>query len=418
MAHEDVPLRSRGRQGLPRRTNWFDLLQPHLAHVGGRQTRRLLRTALERLDRVGERRLERRHPPRRRRARFTSPRRAGSSATSRPGGGWPASAGACALARSGCRTALQPANRNERVLTVRREGDTLLLRETRDVVRLTRREREVLVWVARGKTNAQVAELLWLPRARCGSTSRTSIPSSASTRAPPRSPLPRSHRGRGLPDVATLIGKDAAVVLEIVAKAEAFAGEQPFTGKLLVELPETSSTPTGSATCRCARRDLARRRPARTGRLGSSSSRRPRRRLDLVLPARETPAAAGCAGRLARSRRRAAEGEQAGRRLIVGAFARRSCSRHRRRADGREREVLSLVAEEQHERGGRRARCRSCRQGQDVSSRVWDVASSWPGRCPDVGVLRGAATAAVSTIRSAEVGLLASQLDQPLTARR
>ena len=53
-------------------------------------------------------------------------------------------------------------HRNERVLTVRRDGDALLLEERREKIRLTRREREVLSWVARGKTNAQVAELLWL----------------------------------------------------------------------------------------------------------------------------------------------------------------------------------------------------------------------------------------------------------------
>jgi DNA-binding CsgD family transcriptional regulator len=47
-------------------------------------------------------------------------------------------------------------------LAVQRLGDTLLLRETHSETELTAREQEVLTWVARGKTNAQIAELLWL----------------------------------------------------------------------------------------------------------------------------------------------------------------------------------------------------------------------------------------------------------------
>ena len=47
-------------------------------------------------------------------------------------------------------------------LTVRRSGDALLLEEKRGLVGLTPRESQILGWVARGKTNREVAELLWI----------------------------------------------------------------------------------------------------------------------------------------------------------------------------------------------------------------------------------------------------------------
>jgi DNA-binding CsgD family transcriptional regulator len=52
--------------------------------------------------------------------------------------------------------------RDGRVLIVEREMQTLLLSEERAGAQLTDREQEVLAWVARGKTNAEIAQLLCL----------------------------------------------------------------------------------------------------------------------------------------------------------------------------------------------------------------------------------------------------------------
>jgi DNA-binding CsgD family transcriptional regulator len=52
--------------------------------------------------------------------------------------------------------------RGDRRLTVDRSGDSLLLEERRDELGLTPRERQILAWVARGKTNSEVAQILWI----------------------------------------------------------------------------------------------------------------------------------------------------------------------------------------------------------------------------------------------------------------
>jgi DNA-binding CsgD family transcriptional regulator len=52
--------------------------------------------------------------------------------------------------------------RGDRLLTVQRAGDSLLLEEANDVAGLTAREREILRWVARGKTNPEIASILWV----------------------------------------------------------------------------------------------------------------------------------------------------------------------------------------------------------------------------------------------------------------
>jgi DNA-binding CsgD family transcriptional regulator len=61
---------------------------------------------------------------------------------------------------SGYATFVRRAGSNR--LTISRSGSTLLLEETRDELGLTAREQQVLAWVARGKTNPEVAEILWV----------------------------------------------------------------------------------------------------------------------------------------------------------------------------------------------------------------------------------------------------------------
>jgi DNA-binding CsgD family transcriptional regulator len=53
-------------------------------------------------------------------------------------------------------------SRGERLLTISRTKDRLLLEEHEVRAAPTAREREILTWVARGKTNGEIAQILWV----------------------------------------------------------------------------------------------------------------------------------------------------------------------------------------------------------------------------------------------------------------
>jgi DNA-binding CsgD family transcriptional regulator len=141
----------------------LDLLRPHLARLWqSAKTRRLLKAALAELERADE------HDRRgvillggAGEVAFASPaalRLLREYFSAELAGRLPAALGDW-LEAGGEQFVRQLDGRR---LTVRRGDGALLLEEKHDGIHLTAREREVVSWVARGKTNAEVAELLWL----------------------------------------------------------------------------------------------------------------------------------------------------------------------------------------------------------------------------------------------------------------